>query len=325
MYKDITMTEKIVTSVNPAAKVWLVTGCSTGFGRVLVPAILARGDNVIGTARRIVDLDYIKSLKGARALQLDVTAHEDIIQAKIKEAVKYFGRVDILVNNAGYVLSGVWEEVNSHEETLKQFETNVFGALKLTRCLLPYMRAQQSGIIFFMSSISGWHGVGAGGPYSSSKFALEGAAECLQKELKHLGIRIHLLVIGQFRTGILNSGRKVDILSAGIKDYHIIKQELAERHAVTDGKQPGNPELAAEKILDIARRENISEQQIQNLPLRIPLGSDAVQIVKKKCEETLKIMEEWGDFAGGTDFPSKEALPDYYQEAAEDLSRFTHI
>jgi NADP-dependent 3-hydroxy acid dehydrogenase YdfG len=111
MYKDITMTEKIVTSVNPAAKVWLVTGCSTGFGRVLVPAILARGDNVIGTARRIVDLDYIKSLKGARALQLDVTAHEDIIQAKIKEAVKYFGRVDILVNNAGYVLSGVWEEV----------------------------------------------------------------------------------------------------------------------------------------------------------------------------------------------------------------------
>ncbi|KAH6682827.1 hypothetical protein B0J14DRAFT_132787 [Halenospora varia] len=297
-----------------AARVWLVTGCSTGFGRSFVPAILARGDKVIATARRISDLDYIEGNENARALQLDVTAPEDIIRQKTKQAISEFGKIDVLVNNAGYVLSGVWEEVRP-EETLRQFETNVFGALKLTRCLLPHMRSRRSGIIFFMSSISGWHGVGAGGPYSSSKFALEGAAECLQKETNHLGIRTHLLVIGQFRTNILNANKKIDKLSpSGIPDYEGIKQELAERHASTDGLQPGNPMLAVERILDIARSENLTETQLRNLPLRIPLGSDAIDVMRKKGQETLESIKDWDEFASSTDFPtaSTTAIPKYF-------------
>ena len=94
-----------------AAKVWLVTGCSSGFGRSFVPAILARGDKVVATARRISDLDYIRGDEGARALQLDITVSEDIIRQKMEQAVGEFGRIDVLVNNAGYVMSGVWEEV----------------------------------------------------------------------------------------------------------------------------------------------------------------------------------------------------------------------
>ena len=100
-----------VKSSRQAAKVWLVTGCSTGFGRSLVPAILARGDMVVATARRFSDLDYIHDSKDAKALQLDVTASEDTIRKCTPEAIEQFGQIDVLVNNAGYVSSGVWEEV----------------------------------------------------------------------------------------------------------------------------------------------------------------------------------------------------------------------
>ena len=93
------------------SKVWLVTGCSTGFGKTLVPSILARGDSVIATSRTLSDLSYVDKLESAKALQLDVTAPEDVIREKVLEAIRLFGRIDVLVNNAGYVMSGVWEEV----------------------------------------------------------------------------------------------------------------------------------------------------------------------------------------------------------------------
>ena len=96
-------------------QVWLVTGCSSGLGRELVIAILARGDQVIATARRISDLDYIASIEGgaqnALAITLDVTEPYDAIQEKINKAIKHFGTITVLVNNAGFVVSGVWEEL----------------------------------------------------------------------------------------------------------------------------------------------------------------------------------------------------------------------
>ncbi|RDW76937.1 hypothetical protein BP6252_04990 [Coleophoma cylindrospora] len=294
-------------ALSPTAHVWLVTGCSSGLGRMLVPAILARGDKVIATARRLSDLDYIQGLEGAKALQLDLTDSDEIHREKANEAIRAFGQVDVVVNNAGYVHSGVWEEV-SHEDTLRQFDTNFFGALKVTRSLLPHMRSRKSGVVLYMSSIAGWVGVGAGGPYSSSKFALEGAVECLQKETSHLGIRTHLLVLGQFRTGILSTEKTVGQLRPStIEDYDIVKQELADRHAATNGLQPGKPEAAVERILDIVREENLTGAQRGNLPLRIPIGSDAVEVMKRKCVETLQVLEDWGEFASSTDYAGKQA------------------
>lgn len=139
-----------------------------------------------------------------------------------------------------------------------------------------------------------------------------GAAECLHQETKHLGIRTHLLEIGQFRTNILNSNNKIDNLGPGIVDYAPVKQNLADRHMATNGSQPGNPELAAEKIIDLVRGENISASKFQNLPLRIPFGSDSVEVIRRKCTETLAIMEEWEEFASGSDFATKTELPGYY-------------
>jgi NAD(P)-dependent dehydrogenase (short-subunit alcohol dehydrogenase family) len=96
-------------------KVWLVTGCSSGLGRQLVSAILARGDKVIATARRISDLDYISSIDGSKeralSITLDVTEPYDQLSKSIDKAIKHFGYISVLVNNAGFVVSGVWEEL----------------------------------------------------------------------------------------------------------------------------------------------------------------------------------------------------------------------
>ena len=145
--------------------------------------------------------------------------------------------------------------------------------------------------------------------------AFTGAVECLQKETAHLGIRTHLLVIGQFRTNILDPKKKTDSLAPSkLTDYDKIKEELAERHRSTNGKQPGNPELAAERILDIARGENLVNYQLQGLPLRIPLGSDAIDVMRRKCMETLAALENWDEFACSTDFPKDgNSVPDYFQ------------
>jgi NAD(P)-dependent dehydrogenase (short-subunit alcohol dehydrogenase family) len=97
------------------ARVWLVTGCSSGQGRSLVTAILARGDKVIATARRIADLDFISQeyevQKRAFPITLDVTDTFDQLREAIDKAVAHFGAIDVLVNNAGFIVSGVWEEL----------------------------------------------------------------------------------------------------------------------------------------------------------------------------------------------------------------------
>lgn len=93
------------------SKVWLVTGCSSGFGQLFVPAIVARGDKVIATARNISSLAVHSDDENVRSLQLDVTVSQEDLNLKVQEALSLFGRIDVLVNNAGYLTPGVWEQV----------------------------------------------------------------------------------------------------------------------------------------------------------------------------------------------------------------------
>ncbi|EKG17498.1 Short-chain dehydrogenase/reductase SDR [Macrophomina phaseolina MS6] len=302
-------------AISSIPRVWLVTGCSSGLGRELVIAILARGDKVIPTARSLSDLDYIHAINGVadryHPLELDVTMPELELLVKVRKAVAHMGRIDVLVNNAGFVMSGVWEEI-SEDDTRRQFETNLYGALKMVRCVLPTMRVQRSGKILFMGSIAGWHGVAAGGPYSASKSALEGAAECLSRETMHLGIRVHVFVLGMFRTGILNPGNKNKTLnSTTIQDYATVQAELRGRQQDSDGKQPGDPTLAAQKMMDAVALMYASTAP---LPQRIPLGSDALTVIKRKCEDTLEGLKGWEAFASSTDFADSSSLgPSYYR------------
>ena len=122
------------------------------------------------------------------------------------------------------------------------------------------------------------------------------------------------MVLGQFRTEILDDRRKAGVLDpTGLADYDSIKTEMSDRHRETHGKQPGDPELAAEKVLDIVRLENLSENEKENLPLRIPLGSDALGIMRLKCTQPLQSLEIWESFVPGTDYPDTDAVPSYYR------------
>lgn len=153
--------------------VWFITGCSSGFGKQFVHSILARGDLVIATARKLSSLAIFADLPGVSTLELDITAPQTIINEVVKTAEAIHGRIDVLINNAGHVQIGVWEHLES-EDWIRQFETNVFGTIKVTKAVLPYLRVRRQGTMVFISSINGFIGHPGVGPYSASKHALEG-------------------------------------------------------------------------------------------------------------------------------------------------------
>lgn len=131
-----------------------------------------------------------------------------------------------------------------------------------------------------------------------------------------LGIRVHLFVIGRFRTGILGQKGDNGKLNSeqGIADYAQVKNALAQSLTESHGRQPGDPVRAAEKIVDIARLENLTPQQAVNLPLRIPLGAESVAVMREKCVQTLAILESWTQFSAEADFENAEELPAFHSK-----------
>jgi len=283
--------------------IWLVTGTSSGFGEEFVKQITARGDKVIATAR---NLDKVKHLKdtGAAFLQLDVTASQDELNRKVKEAIGIYGRIDVLVNNAGYVGVGTLEEVG-HERMFHMFNTVVFGSEKLTRSILPHFRERRDGLIVFNGSMWGWEGVTANSMYCGAKFALEGIVESLAGEVRPLGIKTLLVEPGFFRTAILTP-ENVKLPDSTIKDYEQINQGIKETLEGANGKQPGDPVRGVEIILDVVKREGVAAGQGKEYPARLPLGTDALECLRKKCRDTLKLLDEWERIIVRSDFPKGE-------------------
>jgi NAD(P)-dependent dehydrogenase (short-subunit alcohol dehydrogenase family) len=177
---------------------WLITGCSTGFGRELARVLIARGETVFATARKPEALDdIVRGHDNARALKLDVTSAQDI-QAAVAEARKA-GGVDVLVNNAGYgYLTSV--EEGDEQGYRAQFETNVFGLIAMTRAVLPSMRERGSGHIVNIASVGGLVGNPGSGYYAATKFAVVGFSEALSKEVGPLGVKVTVVEPGPFRT-----------------------------------------------------------------------------------------------------------------------------
>ena len=181
-------------------RTWLITGCSTGFGRVLAELLLARGERVIATARRPETLDALVGPYGERALalRLDVTREADVADA-IAAAQARFGAIDVLVNNAGAGVLGTVEETPL-EVARTMMETNYFGPLALIRAVVAGMRERRSGRIVNIGSVAGQIGFPALAYYSASKFALAGMTESLAAELAPFGIHVTLAELGPFAT-----------------------------------------------------------------------------------------------------------------------------
>ncbi|KEF59001.1 uncharacterized protein A1O9_03844 [Exophiala aquamarina CBS 119918] len=277
--------------------VWLVTGCSSGFGEQFVLDIIARGDSVIATGR---NFDQIKHLEehGATILQLDLTDPQDVLDEVISAAVKVFGRIDVLVNNASYISIGTWEDLE-YSDLVAQFDTNVFGTFKVTRAVLPYFRSQANGMIVFIGSLSGWIGHPGCSAYAGSKFALEGMVEGLTQEVAPFGIKTLLIEPGRFRTNLL-SANKMKVRPSKIPDYTEFSKTLLGYLGNEDQRQPGDPRKLVSVILDVVRQEGVATGM--DVPIRLPLGSDVYADIKTKCEETLKLLREWEPVIQNTNY-----------------------
>lgn len=275
------------------SKVWFITGTSTGFGRTLAETLLARGENVVATARRpdaVADL-AARYPDAALALRLDVTKPDEI-QAAVAAAEARFGRLDVLVNNAGFGVFGAVEEVPP-SEARRQFDTNFFGALDVLRAALPGMRARQSGHILNVSSIVGLTAFPGGGLYAASKFALEGASEALAAEVKPLGIRVTIVEPGAFRTAF-NTPENLAAHQATGAHYQATAGQTITWLSGVDGAQPGDPRKAVDAMIRVV--------ESSDPPLRLMLGADAYGMADQKIAALTADLNAWREVGTATGF-----------------------
>jgi NAD(P)-dependent dehydrogenase (short-subunit alcohol dehydrogenase family) len=274
-----------------STQVWLITGSSRGLGRALSEVVLDAGHSLVATARDPRQLDDLVERFGdrVRALELDVTDPQAAVRV-VNETVRSFGRIDVLCNNAGYGNVGPIEDT-SIEDFRAQIETNLFGVIYLTKAALPFMREQHAGRILQCSSIGGRIGAMGRAPYSAAKFGVEGFSEVLAKETAPLGIKVTIIEPGGFRTDFAGTST---VINAGQEAYASTVGATAAFQRKFNGMQPGDPVKAARAILQIAATDDP--------PLRLLLGSDAVEGVEKADRAKTESDRTWRSLSLSTDF-----------------------
>jgi NAD(P)-dependent dehydrogenase (short-subunit alcohol dehydrogenase family) len=275
------------------SKVWLVTGTSGGLGRALAEAVLSSGDRLVASARNPAVLGELAARHGdrVRTVALDVT-DADAARAAVEVAVQSFGALDVVVNNAGAGALGAIEDTPM-ATFREQMETLFFGTVNVTRAALPILRRQRAGHVIQISSMGGRVGPVGRGAYSAAKWAVEGFSEVLAREVAPLGIRVTIVEPGGFRTGFAVSQSFV----AATADYQHTVGAAAAFQRGYDGAQPGDPAKAAAAILTIAR----SEQP----PLRLLLGSDAVEAAAAADRARAESDRRWRALSLSTDFDAR--------------------
>jgi NAD(P)-dependent dehydrogenase (short-subunit alcohol dehydrogenase family) len=275
------------------SKVYVITGTSSGFGRVLAESVLERGDKAVLTARNpasVADL-VEKYPDNALAVRLDVTNAADR-QALAPAALNRFGRIDVLINNAGQGSLRAIEEFSS-EQIRKQFDVNCFGVIEMIRAVLPVMRQQQSGHILNITSIGGLVSLGGFALYCATKFAVEGFAEGLRDEVKPLGIHVTIVEPGAFRTEFAGAANMSPEQS--IDAYQPVVEPLRQYLYGNHGKQPGDPRKAALAMIQAVESDDP--------PLRLILGKDAYDLWAQKRAAEQDEINKWRAVGEDTAFP----------------------
>jgi len=280
-------------------RTWFITGASSGFGRALAEAVLARGDNAVLAARRSDALRALIEAHADRALAaaLDVTDAR-ARAAALAAAIDRFGRIDVLANIAGRGSLGAAEEF-APDQLRDQMEVNFFGPVELIRAALPQMRRQGSGHILNLTSIGGLISMGGFSVYCASKFALEGWSEALHDELKPLGIRVTIVEPGAFRTEFAGGAnmRPAERLDA----YRGVIDPVEAYLYGGDGTQPGDPARAAEAMIGAVESDDP--------PLRLMLGVDAIRGWEAKRAAVDADVEAWRAVGTATAYPDAETRP----------------
>lgn len=267
-------------------KNWLITGCSSGFGRAIAEAALAAGQHVIATARDVRSIADLEKPGACEVMALDITDAENM-----REVIAAAGPLDVLVNNAGYGLIGAVEEC-SEEQIRRNVETNFFGPLNVIRAALPGLRAQRSGHIVNISAAATISNYAGFGIYGGAKAALELMSESLRLELAPLGIKVSLVQPGPFRTEFIARGLKKAAMQ--IDDYQASAGKFARFLDSMNGKQPGDPARASVAIVQMVMEGEA--------PLHLPLGKYVVKKLRDRAAALTREADKWEAVASGTDF-----------------------
>jgi NAD(P)-dependent dehydrogenase (short-subunit alcohol dehydrogenase family) len=277
-------------------RTWLITGVSSGFGRLLAEELLVRGDRVLGTVRKpdaAVDLErrYEATFKVAVLDMTDTPA----IRETVDRAFSELGRIDVLVSNAGYGLFGAAEEL-ADLQVDHIVATNLLGPIHLIRAALPHLRAQRGGRVIQISSYGGQVAFAGNSLYHATKWGIEGFVESVAQEMAPFGIGMTIIEPGGARTDFRYGGAQV---ATPMPEY-----EGNPAHAFmtmldpANGLAPGDPARMAARIVETV--------DIEPAPLRIILGSQALDSTIATLHTRIDGFEAQRELAASTDFPPGE-------------------
>jgi NAD(P)-dependent dehydrogenase (short-subunit alcohol dehydrogenase family) len=273
------------------APVWLVTGCSTGFGRSIAAHLLDEGFRVVVTARRTEQIKDLGARDNAFAVTLDVADDASVTEA-VRQAEEHFGRIDVVVNNAGIGYFAAVEET-SPQTAQRLFDVNFHGVARVIHAVLPGMRARRSGTIVNLTSIGGLVGHTAVGYYCATKFAVEGLSESLRHEVEPLGIKVMTVEPSAFRTDWAGSSQETQ---DPIADYDQTAGAARRAYHNSVGKQAGDPDRAARALL---KAVTAAEP-----PHHLLLGADAYQLATAQLDARAREFQAWEATTRSADFPA---------------------
>ena len=290
-------------------QVVLITGSSTGFGRLIAETLARHGHTVFATmrdpgGRNASNASEIRAiakqeLLPLNVLELDVTDDASVERA-VNICVEHAGRIDIAINNAGYALIGLEEAVTT-EQAQQIMDTNFFGSVRVNRAVLPHMRRQRSGLLLHISSGAGRLVFPAFGFYCASKFALEALAEAYHYELAAQGIESSLVEPGAYQTPVFGN-----IVKATDDDrtdtYGVVKQIPAKiNHILTT--TAGNPQEVADAVVGIVETP-AGQRKLRYRVSSTNLGVDEINVL---CEQLQRRLFEASGIAADTAFVQRSA------------------
>lgn len=274
---------------------WLITGISSGFGREMAEQLLARGDRVAGTVRKLDTVGDLREKYGDLlwTAQLDVT-DTPAIRGVVGRAFADLGKIDVIVNNAGYGLFGAAEGLTD-EQIMHQINTNLVGPIQVTRAALPHLRAQGGGRVLALSTYGGQATYPGASLYHASKWGLEGFFDSIAGEVAPFNIGVTIVEPGGARTQFRSAaGASMGTELEAYKGTPVgmIRAVLSDPARVPNG----DPVKMVKAMID-------SVDQMP-APKRIVLGTDSFTMIQKALSDRLAAVEAQKDLAGSTDFPA---------------------
>jgi len=276
-----------------ATRAWFITGVNSGFGREITQQLLARGDRVAGTVRKMDAMSDLKSRHGERLwlAHLDLTDTPAIRQV-VNKAFADLGKIDVIVNNAGYGLFGAAEELTD-EQIIHQINTNLIGSIQVVRAALGHLRRQGGGRIIQVSTYGGQAAFAGGCLYHASKWGIEGFIDAMAQEVTPFNIGVTIVEPGGARTNFRFGGSKLGPQMDVYKDTPAGRTRAMLQD--TSRLPIGDPARMVKIMIDSVDQNPA--------PRRIALGSDSYTIIHKALTERLAVLEAQKDLAFSTDLP----------------------